>query len=80
MSNYSGIFDAIAILLFIRSVERQKKLNKSSIIDSRRSSNKDKQRVKIMSTKFPKLLKDILKPLPKNDRPVLNTFSLCRAG
>jgi putative transposase len=29
-----------------------------------------------MSTKFPKLLKDILKPLPKNDRPVLNTFSL----
>ncbi|PZV27919.1 MAG: hypothetical protein DCF12_02195 [Snowella sp.] len=80
MSNYSGIFDAIAILLFIRSVERQKKFNRSSIIDSRRSSNKNKQRVKIMSTKFPKLLKDILKPLPKNDRPVVNTFSLYRAG
>jgi putative transposase len=27
-----------------------------------------------MSIKFPKLIKDILKPLPKNDYPVLNTF------
>lgn len=27
-----------------------------------------------MLTKFPKLIKDILKPLPKNDYPVLNTF------
>ena len=27
-----------------------------------------------MSTTFPKLLKNILKPLPKNDYPVLNTF------
>ncbi len=27
-----------------------------------------------MSIKFPKLIKEILKPLPKNDYPVLNTF------
>ena len=27
-----------------------------------------------MLTKFPKLMKDILKPLPRNDYPVLNTF------
>jgi hypothetical protein len=27
-----------------------------------------------MLTKFPKLIKDILKPLPRNDYPVLNTF------
>ena len=27
-----------------------------------------------MLIKFPKLIKDILKPLPKNDYPVLNTF------
>ena len=27
-----------------------------------------------MSIKFPKLIKEILKPLPKNDYPVLNIF------
>jgi hypothetical protein len=27
-----------------------------------------------MLTKFPKLIKDILKPLPRNDHPALNTF------
>jgi hypothetical protein len=35
-----------------------------------------------MSIKFPKLIKEILKPLPKNDYPVLNTllFVSCWIG
>ena len=33
-----------------------------------------------MSIKFPKLIKEILKPLPKNDYPVLNTLGASHIG